>query len=69
MVSNEEIKKIILLRLETMPDNIKVSIGSEGEFSKQELINEVKEETKLGKMIIEIQLEYLRAMKTGFRDE
>ncbi len=64
MVSDEEIKKLVLLRLETMPANLKVSLGSR-EFSRDELI-EVKKETELGKIIMKMQLEYLRAMKRGF---
>ncbi len=67
MVAPEEIKKLVLIRLEAMPDNIKIAIGSEGELSKKELIERVKKEDKLGKLIIDKQLKYLRAMKTGFQ--
>lgn len=50
-----------------MPDTIRVSIGSEGkELSKYDLIEHVKREDSLGKTIIEMQLRYLQAMKTGF---
>lgn len=67
MINSEEIKKLVLTRLEAMPDTIRVSIGSEGkELSKEDLIEHVKKEDKLGKMIIEMQLRYLKAMKTGF---
>jgi len=64
MVDPEEIKKLVLVRLESMPDNIKVSIGSMGELDRDELIKHVKEEDGLGKAIINMQIEYLRAMKT-----
>jgi len=67
MIDQEEIKKLVLIRLESMPDTIRVSIGSEGnELSKEDLIEHVKKEDRLGKMIVEMQLNYLRAMKTGF---
>ncbi len=67
MINSEEIKKLVLIRLETMPDTIRVSIGSEGkELSKYDLIEHVKREDSLGKTIIEMQLRYLQAMKTGF---
>lgn len=66
MVSENEIKKLVLLRLETMPPNMKVSIGSVGELSKEDLIKHVKKEDDLGRQIIDMQLEYLRAMKSGF---
>lgn len=66
MMAAEEIKKLILARLEAMPDTIRVSLGSEGkELAKDDLIEHVKKEDPLGKMIIEMQLRYLKAMKTG----
>ncbi len=66
MINAEEIKKLVLTRLEAMPDTIRVSIGAEGkELAKNDLIEHVKKEDSLGKMIIEMQLRYLKAMKTG----
>ena len=62
----EEIKKLVVIRLESMPPNIKVSIGSGKDLSREELVNEVKNESELGKLIIKMQLEYLRSMKKGF---
>ncbi len=65
-MTEEEIKKLVLIRLESMPSNIRISLGGR-DFSKEELINEVKGGTTFGKKIIEVQLEYLRAMKSGFQ--
>ncbi len=65
MVSNAEIKKLVLMRLETMPNTIKISLGSNREMLKEDLIKHVKEEDELGKIFIEVQMEYLRSMK-GF---
>lgn len=67
MITPDEIKKLVLLRLETMPETIRISVGSEGkELAKEDLIEHVKREDPLGKMIIEMQLRYLKAMKSGF---
>lgn len=67
MIDMEEIKKLVIVRLEAMPDSIRVSIGSEGKkLSKEDLIKHVKDKDKLGEMIVEMQLKYLKAMKTGF---
>jgi len=67
MITTEEIKKLVLLRLETMPETIRISIGLEGkELAREDLIDHVKKEDHLGKMIIEMQLRYLKSMKTGF---
>ena len=66
MVDEEEMKKLVILRLESMPDTIKVSVGSEGELSKNDLIAHVKKGDKLGKLVVDMQLKYLQAMKEGF---
>lgn len=65
MVSPNEIKELVLARLETLPSNKKISIGSSGEFSKDELIAHVKKGDPVGKKIIDIELSFLRALKTG----
>lgn len=67
MITAQELKQLVLVRLESMPDTIRISVGAEGkELSKEDLVEHVKKEDALGKMIIEMQLKYLRAMKTGF---
>ncbi len=67
MITAQELKQLILVRLESMPDTIRISVGSEGkELSKEDLVEHVKKEDSLGKMFIEMQLKYLRTMKTGF---
>ena len=65
MASNEEIKRLVLMRLDTMPENIKISLGSFGDLHKADLIKHVKEEDRLGKLFMRVQMEYLRSMK-GF---
>lgn len=65
MSVEEEIKKVILARLETWPKNKKLSIGSKGEFTKDQLIEEVKKDSPIGKKLIQIELEFLKALKEG----
>lgn len=60
---SEYIKKTVIARLEVLPANIKLSIGSAGEFSKDELIERVKKGDEIGKKIIEVELEFLRSFK------
>ncbi len=62
---SEEIKKLVIARLETIPKDKKISIGNYGEFSKEELIESVKSGSEVGKKIIEVELEFLRALKQG----
>ena len=65
MVSQQEIKDLVIARLESLPSDKKISIGSSGEFSKDELIESVKAGNKVGKKIIDIELGFLRALKKG----
>ena len=60
----KEIKEIVIARLEAMSSNKRISIGSFGEFTKEELIKRVKENDPIGKKIIEIELEFLRAIRS-----
>lgn len=60
---DEEVKKIVIARLEVFPADKKISIGSTGELTKQEMINNVEKGTDIGKKIIEVQLNYLRSLK------
>lgn len=61
----EEIKKLVIARLEVLPADKKISIGSLGEFTRDELIEHVAKGDEIGEKITEIQLEYLRLLKEG----
>jgi len=61
----EEIKELVIARLNNISPNKKISIGSYGEFTKEELIEGIKAGSEVGKKIIEIELEFLRAIKQG----
>jgi len=65
MKSDEYIKTLVLFRLETLSSNKSVSIGAYGSFKKQDLIDHVKKEDEIGKKIIDIELEFIRAMREG----
>jgi len=68
-LNDEEIRKLVLARLEVLsPDTIKC-IGSEGSFSRDELIESVKRGDKIGKTIEQIEMEWLRALKGGIISE
>lgn len=64
-VTSEEIKELVIARLRTLSSNMKISIGSDGEFSTEELINRVQEDDEIGKKMVEIQLQYIRSLKEG----
>ena len=63
--TSEDVKQLVIARLETLPSNKKISIGAYGEFSKEELIQHVKRNDEIGKKMVEIELESLKALKEG----
>lgn len=58
-----DIEALVLARLETIPDDKIISIGSNGEFNKYELMEHVKNDDEIGKKIIEVELNYLKSLK------
>lgn len=60
----EELKKIVLARIQVMPDTLNVAVGST-KLSRSELVEHVEEEDEIGKQIIEIELEFLRDLASG----
>ncbi|MCK4708624.1 MAG: hypothetical protein KAU21_08410 [Gammaproteobacteria bacterium] len=60
-------KEITIERLRQAPPTVKISFGSSnGNFmDRNELIENVQNNTEIGKRIVEIQLGYLKAFKSG----
>lgn len=63
--NKEEIKELVIARLQTLPDSKGVSIGSAGNFTKADLIRHVESDDAVGKKIIEVEMNFLRALKEG----
>lgn len=59
------LKELVLVRLDVMPPNFKLSVGSKGTFSKKELIEHVKKEDEVGVQIMKMQLRFIEALTTG----
>jgi len=62
---SQDLKELVIARLDVLPPDKKVSIGSVGEFNKNELIEHVEKEDEIGQKVIELELTYLRALKEG----
>jgi hypothetical protein len=66
---NSELKEIIIRRIESsrLPSNILMSIGDMNDkpMNLQEVISHVKKEDEVGKKILQMELEYLKALKEG----
>jgi hypothetical protein len=60
-----DLKELVVERLKTLPKGTRISIGSDGSFSTQDLIDHISKGDSIGNKIVEIQLNYLRLLKTG----
>ena len=60
-LSDEEIRSLVVARLSVLSPDTYVSIGSDGSFSRDELIARVQAGDEIGKEIEDIQLEWLRS--------
>jgi len=63
-IEKKEIE-LVLARLQAMPSGVGVSVGSEGNFTRDQLIEHVKSGDDIGRIVKEMQLEYLRLLKTN----
>ena len=64
-METKEIIDLVVARLQNLPSNKEISIGSSGEFTKAELIEHVKKADDIGKKMIAIEMDFLRSMKDG----
>ena len=62
---SEDVKELVIARLGIMPQSYKLSIGSEGTFTRNELIEHVMAEDKIGNEIARMQLNFIKALTTG----
>jgi hypothetical protein len=62
---SEEIKELVIARLDTLSPDKKISIGSFGEFTKEQIIQHVQKGDSIGNKMIEIEMEFLCAIKDG----
>lgn len=60
----EQLKAIVLERANTMPETLRIAIGSE-EFQKKDLIKHINDEDEIGRQMMTIELEFLRALTSG----
>ena len=59
---DKDIKRIVGERLLATPPNISFSIGNYGDFTRDQLIEEVDKESLVGEAVIEMQVEFIRRM-------
>ena len=66
---SQELKEIIIRRIESskLPENIRLSVGSLSQepMNLQDIIIHIQKEDEIGKKIIEMESDYLKALKEG----
>lgn len=62
---NSEIKKVVIMRIESMPSNLKLSIGDNQSLTKEEMIKHVREEDATGRQIINSHISFMKAIARG----
>lgn len=65
LLSDEEIRKLVVARLKVLSPETVISLGSDGSFSRDELVEKVQEGDRIGEKLAEIQMEWLQSLKSG----
>ncbi len=60
----EDLKKIVLERVNVMPDTLRIAVGSE-ELTKEDVARHVQDEDEVGKQVMEMEWEFLRDLASG----
>lgn len=67
MTKNKDVIELILARLNTMPDHIRIHLGKgDSVLDKEKLIEHVKKQDTIGKTFIKLQMAYIKASIGGF---
>jgi len=62
---NDELKKTVIARIDSQPSNLRLSVGSYGSITKDEAIKHVKNEDEIGKQIVNMHANFLKALSSG----
>lgn len=65
LLSDNEVRKLVLARLSVLSSDTVISLGSEGSFNRDELVQKVQDGDRVGEKLAEMQMEWLRSFKEG----
>ncbi len=63
LLSDEEIRRLVLARLKVLSSDIMISLGSDGSFSRDQLVKSVEDGDSIGEKMAEIQMNWLQSFK------
>ena len=61
-VDEKYLKKLVVTRLNAVPPDVSFSIGKYGDFTRDQLIEQVEKGTDVGKAATEMELSFLRKL-------
>lgn len=62
---SEKLKETVIMRIEAIPSNLKLSIGGGESMSKEEMIKHIQKEDEVGRQIVMSHLSFLKAVANG----
>ena len=69
ILSNEAIRQLVLARLSVLSKDIMISLGDDGSFTRDQLVERVEKGDRIGEKLAEIQLAWLRSFKEEIRED
>lgn len=63
VLADDAVRSLVLARLAVLSSETIISLGSEGSFNRDELLDSVRKRLPVGEKLAEIQLEWLRSFK------
>ncbi|MBI5619945.1 hypothetical protein HY950_03215 [Candidatus Gottesmanbacteria bacterium] len=60
----QQIKELVIARILTLPEDVSLSVGDE-DLKREQLVEHVQKEDKIGKDIVDMQMEFIRDMASG----
>lgn len=61
----DNFQRLVYTRLQSLPKGYSISIGSEGTITKEEALEHVSKNDKVGKLLIAVDRHYFDLLKTG----
>ena len=61
---SDQLRALVIERINVMPDTLRIAIGSD-EVTKSEILEHISQGDEIGKQMIEMELDFLRALASG----
>ncbi len=61
----KDFQELVYARLQSLPEDFVISAGDFGDITKTQALQHVKSNDEIGKTIINVQRQFLEALKTG----